>query len=468
MVTVNISDLNTDLAKLIIEHLDGVVITDTQGRYLYVNEAWSEMMGLTLDEVKGKYVHDIVPETKIDLVLQSEQPVTGHVIISKGPKQTEAFSTYIPIFEDGKLVAGFIHVIMRGMKNAVDFSSKVNSMINQIEYYKEELRKIRGAKYSIDNIIGESQEIRKMKELIINAANSNSTVLIEGETGTGKELVAHSVHDLSNRSFGPFIKVNCAAIPPGLLESEFFGYDEGAFTGAKKGGKEGKFEMANGGSLFLDEINQMPLVLQPKLLRVLQEKEIERVGGEGSIPINVRIIAASNVSLEKMVKEKSFRSDLFYRLNVIKIVVPPLRKRKEDIPMIADNLLDKLNFELGMSVPSISDEAKCRFMECDWPGNIRELQNAIERAMNMSRGKALEWKHFSGYFGNKKVSKYAGIGENGEFSIKSLKEELEKETITEALNICENNKTQAAKLLGISRTLLYRKISKYEISENEA
>ena len=150
-----------------------------------------------------------------------------------------------------------------------------------------------------------------------------------------------------------FIKVNSAAIPPGLLESEFFGYDEGAFTGAKKGGKEGKFEMANGGSLFLDEINQMPLVLQPKLLRVLQEKEIERVGGEGSIPINVRIIAASNVSLEKMVKEKSFRSDLFYRLNVIKIVVHLFRKRKEDIPMIADNLLDKLNFELGMSTQYI-------------------------------------------------------------------------------------------------------------------
>ncbi len=466
MVKDNNMDMNSDLAKLIIEHLDGVVVTDPQGRYVYVNEAWSDMMGgITLEDVKGKFVHDIIPETKIDLVLQSKQPVTGHVIISKGPKKTEAFSSYIPIVKDGKLVAGFIHVIMSGMKNAVDFSSKVNSMINQIEYYKEELRKIRGAKYSIDNIIGESPEIRKMKDVIINAANSNSTVLIEGETGTGKELVAHSVHDLSNRSFGPFIKVNCAAIPPGLLESEFFGYDEGAFTGAKKGGKEGKFEMANSGSLFLDEINQMPLVLQPKLLRALQEKEIERVGGEGSVPINVRIIAASNVSLEKMVKEKSFRSDLFYRLNVIKIVIPPLRKRKEDIPLISDNLLDRLNFELGMSVPGISDEAKSRFMGYDWPGNIRELQNVIERAMNMSRGKALEWKHFSSYFENKKVNKYAGIGENGEFSIKSMKEELEKETIIEALDVCENNKTQAAKLLEISRTLLYKKIAKYGIGQ---
>jgi transcriptional regulator with PAS, ATPase and Fis domain len=460
----NIMDMSPDIAKLIIDHLDGVVITDPQGRYVYVNEAWSEMMGgIRLDDIKGKFVRDMIPETKIDFVLQSKKPVTGHVVISKGPTKTELFSTYIPIIKDGELVAGFIHVIIRGMKGAVDFSSKVNSMLNQIEYYQEELRKIRGAKYSIDNIIGNSLEIKQMKDIIINAARSNSTVLIEGETGSGKELVAHSIHDLSMRSSGPFVKVNCAAIPIELLESEFFGYDDGAFTGAKKGGKEGRFEMANGGSLFFDEINQMPLVLQPKLLRALQEREIERVGGRGSIPINARIIAASNVPLDKIVKEDKFRSDLFYRLNVIKIVIPPLRKRKEDIPLIVDSLLEKLNFELGMSVPSISDEAKSKLMEYNWPGNIRELQNVVERAMNMSWGETLEWKHFSDYFENKRLHKYSKIGQNNGFLIKDMKEKLEKETIIKALNSCKNNKTQAANMLGISRTLLYRKMEKYDI-----
>lgn len=467
MINTDIKDIDPEIAKLIIDHLDGVVITDPQGRYVYVNETWSEMMGgIKLENIKGKYVKDIIPETKIDYVLKYKRPIKGHVIFTKGPIKTEAFSTYIPIFKDGELIAGFIHVIFRGMKGAVDFSLKVNSMLNQLKYYEEELRRIRGAKYSIDNIIGESTQIRNMKDIIISAARSNSTVLIEGETGTGKELVAHSVHDLSIRSSAPFIKVNCAAIPSNLLESEFFGYDEGAFTGAKKGGKDGRFEMANGGSLFLDEINQMPLILQPKLLRALQEKEIERVGGKGSIPVDVRVITASNASLDKMVREKKFRSDLFYRLNVIKITIPPLRERKEDIPLIADSLLDKLNFQLGMSVPSISDEAKSKLMEYNWPGNIRELQNVIERAMNISWREPLEWEHFCDYFENKKLEKRTRARKCDDFLLKNAKEALEKESIIQALNKCNNNKTQAAKLLGISRTLLYKKIEKYNIDKN--
>jgi transcriptional regulator with PAS, ATPase and Fis domain len=466
MTNYSIKNFSPELAKLIIEHLDGVVITDSEGRYVYVNEAWSKMMGgLKLEDVKGKYVHDVIPDTKIDYVLKTKKPVTGHVIITKGPSKTRAFSSYFPIFKDGKLVAGFIHVIIKGIKDAMDFSFKVNSMVNQLEYYQKELRRIRGAKYTIDNIIGNSQEIINMKNLIINAARSNSTVLIEGETGTGKELVAHSIHDLSIRSSGPFIKVNCAAIPGELLESEFFGYEEGAFTGAKKGGKEGRFEMANGGSLFFDEINQMPLTLQPKLLRALQEKEIERIGGKGSIPIDVRIIAASNIPLDKLVKERKFRLDLFYRLNVLKITIPPLRKRKEDIPLIVDDLLDKLNFQLGMNVPNISEEAKYRLMELDynWPGNIRELQNVLERAMNKSWGETLKWKHFNDYFENRKLKRNYKIDNQNMFSLKDMKKTLEKETIIKALCNCDNNKTKAAKMLGISRTLLYRKIEEYKI-----
>lgn len=462
----DIKEFSPELAKLIIDHLDGVVVTDAQGRYIYVNEAWSEMMGgLKLKDIKGKYVHDIVPDTKIDYVLKSKKPVIGHPIITKGPEKTQAFSSYFPIFKDGELVAGFIHVFMKGIKDALDFSFKVNSMANQIEYYKQELRKIRGAKYTIDNIIGNSKKIVNMKKQIINAARSNSTVLIEGETGTGKELVAHSIHDLSTRSSGPFIKVNCAAIPRELLESEFFGYEEGAFTGAKKGGKEGRFEMANGGSLFLDEINQMPLTLQPKLLRALQEKEIERVGGKESIPIDVRIIAASNMPLEKLVQEKKFRLDLYYRLNVIKITIPPLRQRREDIPLILDDLLDKLNFQLGMNVPGIFENVKNKLMnlDYDWPGNVRELQNVLERAMNKSWGEKLEWEHFSDYFDNKTLKiNYKPNNSNGVL-IRDMKKALEKDTIIKVLQDCNYNKTKAAEMLGISRTWLYKKIKEYEI-----
>lgn len=460
----NIKKINPRILKLIIEQLDGVVITDAKGRYIYVNDVWSEIMGgIKLEEIKGKYVREIVPETMIHTVLKSGKPITGHVIIARGSIEREVFSSYMPVIENGEVVAGFIHVIMRGMKDALNFSSKVNAMIHQLEYYQEELRKIRGAKYSLDNIVGNSTEIIHMKKLIISAARSRSTVLIEGETGSGKELVAHSIHNLSVRKASPFIKVNCAAIPRELLETEFFGYEGGAFTGACKGGKQGRFEMANGGSLFLDEINQMPYDLQPKLLRALQEDEIEKIGGKGSIPINVRIIVASNVSLEKLIKESKFRKDLFYRLNVIKIEIPPLRKRKEDIPLIADSLLEKLNFQLGMSVPGISEETKYKLMEYNWPGNIRELQNVIERAMNLAWGEELKWEHFCDYFVGKNTVKAKFDNNRNGYMIKSLKNDLEKETIIKVLENCGDNKTRAAEKLGISRTLLYRKLKKYNI-----
>ena len=249
------------------------------------------------------------------------------------------------------------------------------------------------------------------------------------------------------------------------MESEFFGYEEGAFTGAKKGGKEGKFEMANRGSIFLDEINQMPMVLQPKILRVLQEKEVEHVGGKNSIPIDTRLIAAANIPLEKLVKENKFRSDLYYRLNVLVINIPPLRERKEDIPILCDSLLDRLNFQMGMNVPGISNEAKERLKDYDWPGNIRELQNVIERAMNAVWTDTIEWCHMKDYFENKKLRRHDRYVEGQNFEIKTMKRSIEKSIVLEAIDKCDGNKTQAAKMLGISRTMLYKKINRYHLNE---
>ena len=231
------------------------------------------------------------------------------------------------------------------------------SLLNQVKYYKQELSKERGARYSLDNIVGTSSAILRLKEQILNAAKSTSTVLIYGETGAGKELIAHSIHAMSKRAAGNFVRVNCSAIPENLMESEFFGYAAGAFTGALKSGKIGRFQLADHGSMFLDEINLLPLTMQPKFLRTLQEHEIDPVGGTKSIPINVRVIAATNIPLEKLVDSGAFRSDLYYRLNVIRIVAPPLRDRKEDIPLLSSVLLERINLQLGTFVQRISPSA---------------------------------------------------------------------------------------------------------------
>jgi transcriptional regulator with PAS, ATPase and Fis domain len=456
-------ELELEIFKLIVEQLDGVAITDEKGRYIYVNDSWKSYTGFTFDEIKGKYVHEVMPSTKINEALKTGKRILGNPTPFYTEEGRQGFSSYIPIIKEGKIVAGFIHVIFNDMETAMNFSDIVSRMTDEIKHYKQELRKIRGTKYSIDNIIGESESVKNLKKQIRASSKSISTVLIEGETGSGKELIAHSIHDLSNRAFNPFIKVNCAAIPSGLLESEFFGYESGSFTGAKTGGKEGKFEMANKGSIFLDEINQMPLDVQPKFLRVLQEKEVERIGGKKSIPLNVRIIVATNISLEKLVKENKFRSDLFYRLNVINIKIPPLRERKEDIPLLVENIIDRLNFQLGMSVDAVTNEVNERLKEYNWPGNIRELQNVVERAMNLGLNGVLNWEHFEEYFENKKLNKRRVVNRPKSYSVKDMKKDFEKELIVSALAECNFNKTKSAKLLGISRTLLYQKIKEYNI-----
>ncbi len=451
-----------DVYKLIIEQLDIAVVTDKYGRYVYVTKSWEKYYGKSLDDVKGKYVKDVFPTTKIQEALETGKSIVGHPVPIVNKKQEQGFCNYIPIIKNGEIVAGFIYVIFRDEKTAVDFSRKLNNMMEELKYYQQELKQLRKAKYSIDEIIGESPAVMNLKKQIRRAAKSTSTVLIEGETGSGKELVAHSIHDLSERSLKPFIKINCAAIPSELFESELFGYEYGAFTGAKKDGKKGKFEMASSGSLFLDEINQMSLVLQPKLLRVLQEKEIEKIGGKESIPVDVRLIVATNTSLEKMVNEKKFRSDLFYRLNVINIKIPSLRQRKEDISLLVDSIIQKLNFQLGLNIQGIDNKVIEKFKEYEWPGNIRELQNVVERGMNIALTGILEWNHFEEYFENK-LLRNNNSRIKKDLLIKQAKKNLEKEIVIEGLKKY-NNKALCARELGISRTLLYKKIKEYDIN----
>lgn len=310
------------------------------------------------------------------------------------------------------------------------------------------------AKYTINDIVGQSNAILLMKEQIIAAAKTKSTVMVLGETGTGKELAAHAIHRLSNRRHSAFVRVNCAAIPDNLLESELFGYETGAFTGAVKGGQVGKFEAADGGTIFLDEIGDMPLTLQSKILRVLQEKEIEKVGGRAPISIDVRIISATHRNLRELVREKKFREDLYYRLHVIPIQMPPLRAHREDIPLLLDFFLAKQAEELEIEKPDIDREFLAALIEYDWPGNVRELANIVELVISMSHGtitKELLPELFSPRFDDE-----ASI-------LRSHTGEAEKEAIIKAIEMFGGNKIKVCNSLGISRSSLYNKLKKYNI-----
>lgn len=293
------------------------------------------------------------------------------------------------------------------------------------------------------------------------AAQSVSTVLITGESGTGKELFARAIHNHSKRAEYPFIAVNCAAIPDNLLESELFGYEEGAFTGARKGGKLGMFEIAHKGSLFLDEIGDMSLHLQSKLLRVLQEKEVNKIGAKSNIEIDVRIIAATNKDLESMVKEGTFREDLYYRLNVIPIKLPSLSQRKGDIPLLIDYMIREYSVKLEKNVEGIDEVALDRMQKYGWPGNVRELQNSIEYSVNMAQGSEITVDVLP-----KSILEYEEKFEEDETSAIETLEDLEKREIQKALKrygVYKKDKELAAKALGISRATLYRKIEKYGI-----
>jgi transcriptional regulator with PAS, ATPase and Fis domain len=314
------------------------------------------------------------------------------------------------------------------------------------------------AKYSINDIAGQSKPILLMKEQILAAAKTKSTIMLLGETGTGKELVAHSIHRLSNRRHNAFIRINCAAIPDNLLESELFGYDSGAFTGAAKGGQIGKFEMADGGTIFLDEIGDMPMPLQSKILRVLQEKEIEKVGGRAPIPVDVRVIAATHRNLLQLVTERKFREDLYYRLHVIPIQLPPLRDRREDIPLLVDFFLTKHSLEMDIEKPLIERECLMSLIGYDWPGNVRELFNILEMAISMSSGAITQ-----SMLPSPLKSERAVEMDEPSPVLRNLSDNVEKAAILQALEDYDGNKSKVCEVLRISRSSLYSKLKKYQI-----
>ena len=324
-------------------------------------------------------------------------------------------------------------------------------------------RSLRGGT-PLDNIIGQSPIMAQVKERIARVAELEADVLVTGETGTGKELISDTIHAMSNRASGPFIKLNCAAIPEALLESELFGHEKGAFTGATSA-KQGKFEMAKHGSILLDEIGDMPLHLQPKLLRAVEQKQVERLGGSKPVDFDVRIIAATNQNLEDRVAEGKFRSDLFYRLNIATILLPPLRQRREDIPLLGEFFLNRTNRRLGTDIASISPEAMEIFYKYDWPGNVRQFANAVERAAIFCKGPVITAAEVDLAFSKTPQTDGAGEGllVNPDLPLKDALQDFERSLILSALTKSGGIQTEAAGLLGVSPKNLWNKLQKHGI-----
>lgn len=428
----------------------GVVAVDATGAVTVFNPAAERITGLNARDVIGKHVTEVIPNTRLHLVLERREPELGQI-------QKLGYATIItnrlPIVVNGEVM---------GAVASFEDVTKIQKLEETIRH--ELYSRGHVAKYTFDDIVGRSRAIREAIRRAKSFAEVASTIVIEAETGTGKEMFAQAIHLASPRRRGPFVAVNCAALPETLLESELFGYAPGAFTGAKQGGKPGLFEVAHGGTIFLDEIAETSVAVQARLLRVLQEKEVMRVGGYKVIPIDVRIIAATNKRLADLVAQGKFREDLFYRLDVLNLRIPPLRERKEDIPLLVEHFLRLAASRLNKTIKGISNEAVEVMMKYDWPGNVRQLENTVEQLVALNGDHVIEtWEveevinrvpHSGQSSGGGEVP-YAPLSE-------CTLEEVERSTVMRVLSETGWNKAAAARRLGISKTTLWRRLKAWE------
>ena len=421
----------------------GIMVADLQGLITFVNQEFENITGVKKSDIIGQHLNSVFSDSSILKVLQLNEEIWNkEVIFNNKSISKRVVVSANPIKKNNKIKG--IVLTIRGIK---DIQKIINDLYVDIK------------KPSFDNIIGESKILKNAKDRAQKVVYSSSSVLIRGESGTGKELFARAIHEESKRSKENFVSINCAAIPAELLESELFGYESGSFTGAKKDGKPGKFEIADKGTIFLDEIGDMPLQLQAKILKFIQDRQFYRVGGVKKIDVDVRIISATNRNLEKLIKDKKFREDLYYRLNVIPLYIPPLRKRGEDILLLVDYFIKKFNHKLNKNIKGITDQVKEKLLNYNWPGNVRELENVIEYAINMETTDFLTIENLPNRLFN---SKMKDISEDLESEINKVERDL----IIKALNKygrSTKGKLEAAESLGIGKTTLYKKINKYNI-----
>ncbi|MGE5574399.1 MAG: sigma 54-interacting transcriptional regulator [Bacteroidota bacterium] len=465
----NLRQIQSLLEAIINSTQDAISVVDENGMGLLINPAYTRLTGLTEEDIIGKpATTDIAEGESMHMrVLRTRLPVRG-ARMKVGPRKKEVIVHAAPIIVGDEL---------KGSVAVIHDTSEIRRLTEELDRARRLIRRLE-AKYTFDDIVGASPKMARAVEQARRVAATPVTVLLRGESGTGKELFAHAIHNASDRARAQFIRVNCTAIVDTLLESELFGYEEGAFTGAKRGGKRGLFEDANGGTIFLDEVGATNLALQAKLLRVLQEKEIVRVGNTRPIPVDVRVIAATNTDLEKAVREGRMREDLYYRLNVVPIFIPPLRERVEDIPLLCHSLIRRFNQAYGRNVSRISEEALAILTEYDWPGNVRELENVLSRAiinMHYSEVEILPGHlpalgRFQQVLQATRANAHAqarGAEQQPASGVSMLQdavERAERRAILRALEATGGNKTAAAKLLGVGLRNLYYKIKRYGIS----
>jgi len=447
-----VKKIQSELTIILNSVHEAIEVANTDGLIKYVNPAFTRITGIPEHERIGRNIFEVSPEGALATVLKTGKSIFGHRT-RVGGSNSEVVSNAAPIYVDGSIAGGV--VVFQHLTDVMKLMDDLRRSTSLIENLSEKLGQVTTSKYRFEDILGDSPELKQCIQLAERSSRSNSTVLLLGESGTGKELFAHSIHHASPRREKPFIKVNCAAIPENLLESEFFGYNKGAFTGAVKS-KIGKFELAHGGTIFLDEIGDLSLNLQGKLLRVLQEMEFERVGGNQTIKVDVRVIAATNRNLRDLIRQGNFREDLYYRLNVVEINLPPVRSHKEDLPLLCNSLIVKLNRKLGRKVKGLDRDAEEALIGYQWPGNVRELENVIERVMVTADDEIITKKNLI-----QLVSQFKNTEEK-EFDLIPI-DRMEQLLIKKALSRFGNTvegKKKAAQALNISLATLYNKLKK--------
>ncbi|HRS56941.1 MAG TPA: sigma 54-interacting transcriptional regulator [Desulfomonilia bacterium] len=441
---------------------DGIIVVDEQGLITMANQAAERFLRRDGNHIVGRPVEELIENTRIMKVIRTGVPEMNQLQFISG---TPYVVSSLPIIRNGQVVGAVGKILFRNLDEIKDLARKLAHVAPEIAASARPEPEVAETRDGFHQIVTADPAFRQIIDEAEIVSRGTSNILITGESGTGKELIAQAIHRGSGYRTGPLVKVNCAAIPDSLMESEFFGYAPGAFTGASRAGKKGKLAMADGGTLFLDEIADLPLALQGKLLRVIQDKCFEPIGSNTPQKIDARFIAATNRDLEELVIQGRFRPDLFYRLNVIHLHIPPLRERRRDIDLLVQYFLDKYNRIFRTNVHNVSAEVREIFYDHDWPGNVRELENVIERGINFARGDVIERHDLPQYLREKTHRPHARTeSPPGRHMLKSIREHHEREIVLRALEQARGNKAQAARLLGISRSWLYEKMKTMGIS----
>lgn len=442
---------------------ESLVIVDKEGKLEFMDRGSEKLFGLSEGGAKGCDIRDFVPKSDLPRVLETGIPFIGKIVEVRGGRRIG--STY-PLVQDGEVIGAIGRLFFRSLDEVERINRQMDRLKSEVRSLREKQKYQHCAIYTFENILGISPAIKEAVEMAKKVAMTDADVLIAGESGTGKELFAQAIHNFVNPQ-NPFVRVNSSAIPFELVESELFGYERGTFTGASNAGKPGKFEIAHNGTFFLDEVSSLPLSIQAKLLRVLQEREVERLGGTVVRDVKFRLIAATNSDLKKLVKEGKFREDFYFRIAKSTIHIPPLMIRKEDIPIYISHFLKTINERFGTKFKRLSDEALFSFMNYDWPGNVRELINVLEQAcLKQWDGEEISMSSLpSDFIGSSMlhVSPSLKKGPPSQNIFKQEMQEKERKLILQAMEQTKRNKRRAAFLLGIPRSTLYKKLKDYRI-----